>query len=584
MGGLCLVRDQDPDLEERALDKVRAQFVRHGFRALRDRRIPGWRVLHAGYIAGGPDTYFAEGQDFVAIAGTLVFDGEMGRPALQALLATVQPRQLDWSRFGGQFTCLVHKAGRSFLFTDFFSAFQVFHDSRMRLFSTSFLAAAELVSRVSFDAQGVYEYAFHCSILGNDTVLQELKRLGPDAVIELVPQGTIVHPVSRPLTATPGPMPLAARVSLHRGKLGAVVAGHTRHFGNHVQCPLSGGLDSRLLLAALRAADCRPRVYVYGPSASQDVRIARQIGRAEGFDVEWIEKERYRRIEPDEFPDQVARNFQENDALPNFGGLFDNGGNAAARDARHRDGALAASGGCGEVYRNFFYLPDRPLTASAVTRGFFARFDRRDATDAFDEGHFLRATEDKILAALQRPGDRSPLPRSAVEEIYPRIRGRALFGREISLEGRYGAYMMPFLDHCVAGEAAVMPMSLKKSGKFEALLLQAIDPALARHPSVYGHHFAEPPGMSHHLSEWLTCIRPVWLRQKSYAIQRRLRPMSDEHGGIFSDAYMGRVIDLSFPAMRRYFHVERITDRGLWRRIACLEYLAGYFGARLSAG
>lgn len=101
MGGLCLVRDQDQVLENQvlenqvletgALDKVRAQFVRHGFPALCETRIPGWQVLHAGYIAGGPDTHFAAGQDFVAVAGTLVCDGEMGRAALQAVLATVQP-------------------------------------------------------------------------------------------------------------------------------------------------------------------------------------------------------------------------------------------------------------------------------------------------------------------------------------------------------------------------------------------------------------------------------------------------------------------------------------------------------------
>jgi asparagine synthase (glutamine-hydrolysing) len=296
MAGLCLVRDQDPEFTEGVLDKVRAQFVRHGFPALRERHIPGWRVLHAKYIAGALDTYFEEGQDFIAAAGTLVFAGRMGRPALQALLEAAQPPSLDWSRLGGQFVCLVRKAGRTFLFTDFFGAFQIFHDSGMRLFSTSFLSATELLTRVSFDPQGVYEYAFHSSVLGNDTVLRELKRLGPNNVIELTPQGTILHPVSKPLSATPDPIPVSERVELHRERLLTIVADHVRQFGDHVQCPLSGGLDSRLLLGALRVAGCRPRVYVYGPSTSSDVRIARQIGSAEGFDVEWIEKERYRKI------------------------------------------------------------------------------------------------------------------------------------------------------------------------------------------------------------------------------------------------------------------------------------------------
>jgi asparagine synthase (glutamine-hydrolysing) len=39
------------------------------------------------------------------------------------------------------------------------------------------------------------------------------------------------------------------------------------------------------------------------------------------------------------------------------------------------------------------------------------------------------------------------------------------------------------------------------------------------------------------------------------------------------------VIDLKFPAMRRFFNVDAITDSGMWRRIACLEYLAAHLGS-----
>ena len=78
-------------------------------------------------------------------------------------------------------------------------------------------------------------------------------------------------------------------------------------------------------------------------------------------------------------------------------------------------------------------------------------------------------------------------------------------------------------------------------------------------------------------------MRPIWLREKSYAIQRRLKPMSDEHGGLLSPDYMGRVIDLDLPIMRRFFCVDRIGDSGLWRRIAALEYFGAHLGARLEA-
>jgi asparagine synthase (glutamine-hydrolysing) len=44
---------------------------------------------------------------------------------------------------------------------------------------------------------------------------------------------------------------------------------------------------------------------------------------------------------------------------------------------------------------------------------------------------------------------------------------------------------------------------------------------------------------------------------------------------------MGRVVDLDYPAMRRFFRIDRIGDSGLMRRIANLEYLAQRLGGKL---
>jgi asparagine synthase (glutamine-hydrolysing) len=581
MAGLFIVDARDPEHCERLLAAARAQFARHGFAAPSETALPGWRLLHAPHILGGPESLLADGDDLVAVAGTLTYDGTMGRPALQKLLRTISLPSPDWSRLGGHFVALVRREGRTFLLTDYFAAFQVFHDHEMRFFSTSLLAAAEAMPRLSFDPQAVYELAFNVVPVGDATVFREIGTLGPDRAIELTPAGAVPRALAKPLPDTADPMPPAARIERHLEALGRVVDAHVGHFGDRVHCPLSGGLDSRLLLAALRARGSRPKVYVYGGSGSDDVAIAQRIGAAEGFDVDWIDKGARPLPTPDAFPEQVERNFQEYDGLPVYGEVFENGSNAAARDARHAGGALAASGGCGEIYRNFFFLPDRPVSAAAVARTFFARYDRRDTTREFDEPAFLRRVEDKILAALGLPGERGKLPRALVEQIYPRVRCRSFFGREISLEGRYGAYLMPFLDHRVVGEAMTLPMALKHAGRFEAMLINALDPQLARLPSSYGHDFSGPPGARHRLSEWATRIRPAWLRQRSYALRRRLQRRPAEPSGPMRPEYLGRAIDLDYPAMRRFFRIDNITDEGLLQRIACLEYLAQRLGSKL---
>jgi asparagine synthase (glutamine-hydrolysing) len=579
---LFLVRTEDPDFSEAALTSARRQFSLQGFRDGTELEIPGWKIIHTPYTEGGPGTLLVRRDELVAIAGTLTCDGKIGEAALEALLDMTHLEKPDWNRLGGQFVALVHRAGRSFLFTDYFGAFQLFHDPDSRLFSTSLLAAADSLPRLSFDRQGLYELAFNVVPIGNDTVFEELKLLGPDRVLELGRNGVSSHAVGKPLPAETERRPQQEALAANRDRLLAVLRPYSDAFQDRIFCPLSGGLDSRLVLAGLRAVGASPSLFVYGDPGDSDVVVAEAIAKAEGVPIDWWDKQNWRQLTPDEFPEQVERNFQAYDGLAPFGALFENGANDAARIARHRDGALSASGGCGEIYRNFFFLPDRRFSAAAVARVFFARYRLADLTSEFDEADFLRGLEDKILASLGCDGERGALPRPMVEQVYPRVRCRSAFGREISLEARDGAYAMPFLDQHVVAEAVKLPLHVKNAGVFESQLLAMIDPALAAHPSAYGHDFLAPPSRKHRFAEWSTRIRPIWLRQRSYALRRSRGPVADEHGGLISADFVGRVVDLEFPVMRRFFRIEQITDSSLMRRIANLEYLASYLGSKLA--
>lgn len=578
MAGLFITRAADKGKADAALDTARQQFAEHGFANETALAIPGWKALHWPYRSGGPAMLHTEGEDFVAVAGTFLFDGLMGPAALIAFLAAVAlPAVLDWNRIGGHFACLVRKNGRTFVFTDYFSAFQLFHDTDRNFYSTSFVAAAKSLPNPRFDPQGVYEFAFNVVPLGNDTVFDGLKTLSPYHIIELTKDGAKVHEVEKPLPSQPTDMSLDERIARHSGQLRSIVGAHIREFGDNVNCPLSGGLDSRLVLGLLRDAGCTPRIYVYGDDEGEDVVVAKRIGKVEGFAVEYIDKGRPAPT-PEKFAEQVELNFNRFDGIPTYGNIFDEGGFGEAMVDRHANGALAASGGCGEIYRDFFFLRNKAASAMTVAKTFFSRFAVSDATAGFDARDFMERIAGKIADEADAPNTNVKIDRQRIEQIYPRVRCRAFFGREISLESQFGAYMMPFLDHNVVAEAMTLPLSLKYAGRFESALLNAIDPALARHMSAYGHDFSGAPGLAHRAGEWSTRLRPTWVRANAYAVKRRMGPMADDHGGLLEPEYMGRVINLDFPVMKRFFNMSGMNDSGLWRRIACLEYLAGRVG------
>ena len=494
MAGLHLTRE-DSGTDAR-LAAARARFRTHGFTRFTDIATPGHRGFHVGYIHGGPDMIAVRGNDFAAAAGTLVYDGKMGAAALGALLGDFVFPFTGWDKLSGQFALIVRKGDRAFVLTDYFGTFQLFHDPDHQTLSTSFLAVTEAQARVHWRAQGVYEFAFNVFPLGDDTVFEEVRRLGPFDQLELGEGGMTRHAVPKPLPAAAEAMPIEPRLERNAKLLLDTIAPYAATFGDQMQAPLSGGLDSRLALAALRAHGVRPHIYVYGTPEDEDASVALAIGAAEGFAVEVFNKPAFAAITPDEYPAIVQRNFEETDALATDGGLFDNGGNAHARHARNINGQCAVSGGCGEVYRNFFYLPNRSLRARDVALAFFARFINADTTARFDARAFLDKIDAKLARAVgHEPGE--TLTRTEVEQLYPRERCRAFFGREISLVGRHGAYLMPFLNRAVVEEALRIPLDLKRAGRFEARLLAHIDPALAAYMSAYGHDFTGPPSAAH---------------------------------------------------------------------------------------
>lgn len=577
--GIWYLCRNDPRAEDR-LALARAQIMRHGHREPEAFGNDAWRGLWAGHIHPGLATFARDGADYIAIAGTLIYRGAAGEDGLLRFLRDYAPPFRGWADVLGHFAAVLYKSGRFFLLTDWFANFCLYQTEDRSVFSTSLLATARSCPRLSFDTQGVYEFVFTGAPMGQASVFNEISRPDRSEELELLPDGKVlVHATPRSFAAIESPEAMPDLLNRVTEKLRAMFDAAIWPYGDNIQCPLSGGFDSRLVLALLQERGVRPHVYVYGKPGDMDVEIAEHIAKSEGFALERFEKASAY-IEPDAFAAMAEKNFHEMDGTPMDGGMFDGGGNSAGRHRRAENGALAVSGAAGEIFRNYFYLADRPMRASAVIDAFYSAFDPRSCTSLFDERLYRRRLTEKLQLALGVGEE--VVPRLDIERAYPMFRSPHAFGREISMVGRFGAYFLPFCEPLLVRETVGIPVKWRTHGILQSALIARINRRLAAYPSAYGHSFVEPPNLRHRLADAISLYRPPWLRRYSFRFNQRYRPQPPRDGGYLAPAYLCKVIDLSFPYMSRYFAIPHITSHLHYGTIATLEYLAQHFSDRLA--
>ena len=146
-------------------------------------------------------------------------------------------------------------------------------------------------------------------VSGDDTLFSEVKLAPIQARILVGPHALEVGrprlPVTRSFTSARHDASFRESIALLDRYFGALA----RSFGDRVRCALSGGYDSRLILAYLRRHGMKPSVYVYGGGLERDVLVAQEIARGEGFSLDVIDKDDRSMIPPIEFTETARRNF-----------------------------------------------------------------------------------------------------------------------------------------------------------------------------------------------------------------------------------------------------------------------------------
>jgi hypothetical protein len=549
--------------------RLASSFRNQGFEGAISIERENWHAVCYPSLVNRSAT-FVEGQngDAAFCAGTLLYGNSANADAATRLLKDYKAGNVDETELFGSFAAILVTNSTASVLTDRTGTFHVYSAFNGSVLSTSFLALAEALPTRKIDARSVYDYVFNGAPFGGATVLREVC-LFPDRAIAVFDHRShriLRRPPILPMQRVYPNLDDAAEhcVALLRGRFRAAAT----HWPE-IDTALTGGYDSRLLLALAREADLNKRVHVYGGVDDPDVRCAQEIAAGEGFRLEHEDKSMVPLPSAEEFVELVKANCVVFDGYPPDG-IFDNATDLATRRKRVSGGALMLNGGGGEIFRNFFYLSDRSFSALEVAWTFYCQFDPRTCTPGFDEEEYLEGLAAQIAERVEVRGER--LCRQQVEAAYPLFRCSYWMGRNNSINNRLGYAWTPFIDPAVISAALAVPLRYKELGRLESRMIAMVDPALARYGSVYGRSFDQEPGLKERVEGWVGRARPPLLRRYAYRLHRRAAwPWT----GVLAHGLLEQVVDLHFPVMRTYFAIDRIADPEHAKRICTLEYLFG---------
>lgn len=569
MSAFVLVREREGPGTPTAMRAATHALVEQSFADGQEFRIAGWRGAAYPSLNGTqPLLVRTDAANFALAFGTFFFEDETGPAALEALRATLRAGKSVWPLLGGAFCVVICDGGELQLITDPVGQYKVYRDRRWDVISSSFLAVLATSAERTPSVQGVYEYVFEGATFGEHTAVSEVCQVGAPSRIRLA------DPVRIGMADCEIPRKYSAVSRLRQvedvgRQLDRRFSAIGKHFAGHVGAALSGGFDSRLIVAQLRRAGVVPDLHVYGPDGDADVKIAKLIAAGEKLRLEHVDKGARQSAHDCVRQQVVASNFLAFDGCP-VEGIFDSGADLATRRERARPGRLALNGGGGEIFRNFFGLPDRSFSVQQLLLTFYSQFDPKCCTGAFRVHDYYESLGSALRNAL---GVQQPrrLSRPEIEAAYPFFRCRYWTGRNTSINLRFGHSLTPFLELDLILRAAEIPLRYKNYGAFEASLIERADPALARYMSVYGHPFNAPMPWHSRLGYMLEMARPPALRSLSFRIKRALRspPVDTE----LTPASLEGVLDMRLPVMSGYFDASGIRDSLQLARIYTLEYL-----------
>lgn len=258
---------------------------------------------------------------------------------------------------------------------------------------------------------------------------------------------------------------------------------------------LSSGYDSRLLLLLAKDADYFLDVHTFSSRAhTEEERIALDVAKCAGLTIRPLEVQTWGELDQARLRANIDDAIYYYDGRTNMTmGSFDDVHTRRLRMTAIGQADLGLNGLGGELYRNREHLRQGRLNFNQWIRYFVMDPVCAQAITQKKIAEEFMDRMNQKYSSLMDVTNLKCFDRTLARRWYQKIWLPYSAGPKLCAENQISFSLMPFAEDKISSKALSITPHLGFGGRFEAALINLLDPAIAAIPSGYGHRFNKIP-------------------------------------------------------------------------------------------
>ena len=434
-----------------------------------------------------------EGEVFY-YAGYFSYDGKTGSEALIAVKNSLDKNlRLENLDFHGNFFLLTFYKGVISITRDLFGTYGCYTNKEQTWFTSDNVAAMYLNGKHSFRKFELFENILFGMEFGLQTLIDGIYLLDPTQIHLPITNTTLQRKIKIPALEHN----YKKCVESNAATLLEQFSLYHKFFKSSITSALTGGFDSRLMLAAEMHCGITPDLYVYGLKDDKDVSVAKDICSHEKLALFHAERYADKVHNTDAARDVILQNFWDFDGSNQlFAGKF----NLDSRMEKANSHLLVLNGAGGEIYRDQWKWDFKTKSLYELIKNSYDTGEL--GALGLDEKAFFENIEHKLYDQIKHFGfSKHTVTRQQAEIIFPIYRSNFYY-RGNNVNNYFGNATLPYMTQSVILQSLSIPYHFKRSGRFEADLIKIINPVLASYNSEYGFNFNDGPSAKAKFMEW----------------------------------------------------------------------------------